>query len=415
LGFGSVIVLFEGHLSYEVPLVNVLQQVLTSQMQGATVLQLADPLTGARGDILINDSRVLVGAQMYEPKAMGYPALKTLCAFALADFRLVQPDAAKANRGDHSLNLDIERILDLIPNLPEDPNHIENPLERIFNNNDSEGFGGPVEPNMARLDPDHASGIFPALPTEVVPAPRTEVWKTLKSGTAAAVSTTSGASLDAAINGQQPVKVPRPDVKTLSERVKEEMPNATVYAPGTNNGSDHRHAKIKYRASNPFKDPKTFVLTGASLFGLLLPRVILPGLAIFLVYQGGTFFYHKYQASHSAAAVPVQPFVHPVSHSNIFPKAKPKVAPAATSAVSSTPAVQETAVPVHHADSSRPRTPPRHEAPKHPTAAASHAKPEAAVKPAPASNEPIPEYKGPSSATGEPTKHRHAYQTVPTE
>ena len=147
-----MLVIFEGHLSYEVPLVDVLRQVLNTQLAGPAVLQLADPMTGARGDILIENGQTLVGAQMYEPKAMGYPALKKLCKFSFADYRLVQPDAAKANRGDHSLNLDIQKIMELIPHLPEDPASIgTDPLERIYSNNVGEKTG-PVTPNLDRLD-----------------------------------------------------------------------------------------------------------------------------------------------------------------------------------------------------------------------------------------------------------------------
>lgn len=409
-------VIFEGHLSYEVPLVSVLEQVMHTQLAGPTVLQLADPMTGARGDILINDCRILVGAQMYEPKAMGYPALRTLCAFGLADYRLVQPDSAKANRGDHSLNLDIDQILPLIPQLPEDPNQISNSLERVFSNTGSMQVV-PSEPDLNRLDPTHASGLFPALSVEVIQRARSESWKPLQ-----------GNGME--ISGVMPA---RPGFQTLSDRAMDEMPDADGNYGHENNG----RAKIKYRASNPFRSPKDFVLTIVSLFGVLLPRVILPALAVVFLYQAGSFMYNKYKSTHATASytAPAPQTRHatqaPAPVKNVFLRAKPK--PAGTTTTTSTPAPTASApppvetpqaAPPRHVEASKPaapkavaRAPVKREPVKHAAAphapATAHAKPEPVAKPA--SNEPIPEYKGPSSATGEAPKHRHAYQTMPTE
>jgi hypothetical protein len=398
-------VLLEGHLSYEQPLVQVLQQILSSARAGATVLQLADPMTGARGDILINDSRVLVGAQMYEPKAMGYPALKTLCAFALADFRLVQPDAAKANRGDHSLNLEIDKMLRFLPELPESPEQIDNPLERIFNNYNH--VAGPVEPRMARLDPMHETNnqmeAAPGLP------PAAEGWRALRRNGS---------------NGQDSTRALRPELQSLADRMMDELPASEVHHPAP---ESERPAKIKYRASNPFKSPSTFFLTIFSLLKILVPRVVLPGLAIFLLYKAGSQYLETHkdlpgfnnnvtntstaQPSHRpAVAAPVK---------TLFPRAKPRVAAPVASVA---PAVEPVVQPVHHGAPEAPhaKQPPTKPAAKHDSLkhSSAHGKAEpapAAVKAAPASNEPIPEYKGPSSATGEPTKHRHAYQTMPSE
>ena len=237
----SLLVIFEGHLSYEVPLVDVLRQVLTTDIAGAAVLQLADPMTGARGDILIENCKTLVGAQMYEPKAMGYPALRKLCEFALADYRLVQPDAAKANRGDHSLNLEIEKIIQLIPHLPEDPASIgTDPLERIFSNNGGDTGSGPVQPNMSRLDPAHASGMFEAVSVEMVQAARAENWRPLPGGKE---------------NGK-PAGRPRSEFQTLSDRVMDELSGSDP-SQAEHEEENGQRSKIKYRASNPFRSPKT--------------------------------------------------------------------------------------------------------------------------------------------------------------
>ena len=400
-------VLLEGHLSYEQPLGQVLQQILSSARGGATVLQLADPMTGARGDILINDSRVLVGAQMYEPKAMGYPALRTLCAFALADYRLVQPDAAKANRGDHSLNLEIDKMLRFLPELPDSPDQIDNPLERVFNNYNH--VAGPVEPRMARLDPMHETNnqIEAALPPQA--APVTEGWRQLRRNGS---------------NGLDSTRPLRPELQSLADRMMDEIPASDVHHPEP---EPERPTKIKYKASNPFKSPSTLFLTIFSLLKILIPRVVLPGLVIFLLYKGGVQYLdaHKDVSAvsnmgstnatqsqhHASAAVPVK---------SLFPRAKPRVAAPAPVV----PVVEPAAQPAHHAapepthakpPASKPAAA-KHDAPKHAAAAHSKAEPApAATKALPASNEPIPEYKGPSNVTGEPTKHRHAYQTMPSE
>jgi hypothetical protein len=409
-----VLVIFEGHLSYEVPLVDVLRQVLNTQLAGPAVLQLADPMTGARGDILIENGQTLVGAQMYEPKAMGYPALKKLCKFSLADYRLVQPDAAKANRGDHSLNLDIQKIMELIPHLPEDPASIgTDPLERIFSNNVGEKTG-PVTPNLDRLDLAHATGDFEAVSVEMVQAARAENWRSLGS--------------DGGGGKTKQPKKPRSEFQTLSERMLDELSGESAPEPEDENG---QRSKIKYRASNPFRDLKTFALTIFSLFKLLLPRVILPALALLFLYQGGTYLYKNYKAQNTAVHEAHHQLVPAPAKNNVFPRAKLHVNSAPATAVvtpaeapAEAPAAVPVAAPVHHVEPVRPPAlrpvAPKHEArhterPAH----AAHVKPAAepvakpVAKPAPAASEPIPEYKGPS-ANGE-VKHRHAYQTVPTE
>ncbi len=401
-----MLVIFEGHLSYEVPLVDVLRQVLETQLTGPTVLQLADPMTGARGDILIENCQTLVGAQMYEPKAMGYPALKKLCEFALADYRLVQPDAAKANRGDHSLNLDIQRIMSLIPHLPEDPATIGDPLERIFNNNGGDLKSVPVSPNMDMLSPANATGGFDALSVEMVQAARAENWRSLSVGGNERERTSSRK---------------RSEFQTLSERMLDELAGNSPPEPEPEDDNGQR-AKIKYRASNPFRDPKTFLLTILSLFKVLLPRVILPALALLFLYQGGTYLYKNYKPqnmdSHEAHHQPVPA----PAKANVFLRARPHVNSAPAAAVVTPAATGEPTV--HRVEPPKPTASrpvaPKHEAkhaerPAHPVAhKPAHAKPaETPPKPAPASNEPIPEYKGPSS--GGEVKHRHAYQTVPTE
>jgi hypothetical protein len=419
-----VLVIFEGHLSYEVPLVDVLRQVLDTRLAGPAVLQLADPMTGARGDILIENCQTLVGAQMYEPKAMGYPALRKLCEFCLADYRLVQPDPAKANRGDHSLNLEIQRVLELIPHLPEDPASIgTDPLERIFSNNGSQEKTGPVTPNLDRLlDPAHATGGFEAVSVEMIQQARAENWHPLA---------TAGGAVEKPPT-RQPKKPARAEFQTLSERMIDELAEST---PGAADGDDEngqRASKIKYKQSNPFRDPKTFVLTIFSLFKLLLPRVILPGLALLFLYQGGTYLYKNYkpqtapvqhEAHHQLVPVPVK--------NNVFQHPKPHVTPAPATAVITPTAPAEP--PVHHVEPVKHPEPVKHSEPVKPQPAlrpvapkpqAKHAehpahaarpKAEAPAKPAaaPASNEPAPEYKGPSSANGGEVKHRHAYQTLP--
>jgi hypothetical protein len=428
-----VLVIFEGHLSYEVPLVDVLRQVLDTRLAGPAVLQLADPMTGARGDILIENCQTLVGAQMYEPKAMGYPALRKLCEFALADYRLVQPDPAKANRGDHSLNLEIKQVMELIPHLPEDPSTVgTDPLERIFSNNGGGEKTGPVTPNLDRLDLAHATGGFEAVSVEMIQAARAENWHPLSGGKTVEKSM------------RQPKKPARAEFQTLSERMVDELAGSPAGAGDSEDENGQHGSKIKYRASNPFRDPKTFVLTIFSLFKLLLPRVILPALILVFLYQGGTYLYKNYKPQNSPVhEAHHQPVPAPVKNT-VFQHAKPHVntAPATAVITPSAPAeppvrhaeppVHHAETPVHHAEPVRPQPPAlRPVAPKPPvkhtevkhterpvhTAARKPAEAAAqpAAKPAPASNEPIPEYKGPSSASGGEVKHRHAYQTLPSE
>jgi hypothetical protein len=274
---------------------------------------------------------------------------------------------------------------------------------------------------MDLLDPARATGGFEAVSVEMIQAARAENWHPLSGGGAAAGALEKPT--------RQPKKPPpRSDYQSLSDRMINELADEHAAAEDDENGQ--RASKIKYKQSNPFRDPKTFVLTIFSLFKLLLPRVILPALFLVFLYQGGTYLYKNYKPQNAAVQHEAhhQPVPVPVKNP-VFQHARPHVNPAPATASVSPPAPVEPSN--HHAEPVRPQpalrpvapkpqvkhteakhTEAKHERPAH-TARPKPAEPVA--KPAPASNEPIPEYKGPSSASGGEVKHRHAYQTLPSE
>lgn len=144
-------VIFEGRLSEQASIKEVLQQVFDQAHPGRTILR----LTAVRGDdftgrILISNGRHVVAASIGENQVLGYPALKGLldrqdCSFALLK---VSPND-NLDLGT-TLNIDLMRIIMLLPDLPDSPAGLfdeKGLLDKLFGDFDEEP-PGPSQPKM---------------------------------------------------------------------------------------------------------------------------------------------------------------------------------------------------------------------------------------------------------------------------
>ncbi len=221
----SLKVLSEGQLSYQFSLANVLKQIALMRQNGAVVLQLADPTSGSRGDILISDGLAVVGAQMYEPRAIGYAALRGLCSFATADYRIVEPDANQAKKGDHSLNIELENVISAMPNLPTDPSVLYSTnqmLDHLFKSGVQPAI--PSAPVVERLNPAHQSN-------DCAPAIRQPSTSAFASGSSSLSSSSSSSSSGFAPDAQ-PTQPPAIYAGSAGAAGHSNAAQAQIYAGG---------------------------------------------------------------------------------------------------------------------------------------------------------------------------------------
>lgn len=144
-------VIFEGRLSQEAGIREVLQQIFDQAHAGRTILR----LTALKGDdfigrILISDGRHIVAASIGENRILGYPALKAImdrfdCSFAL--LRVSPNDNLDLGT---TLNIDLQRIIMLLPNLPDSPAGLfdeKGLLDKLFGDFDDVP-SGPSQPKL---------------------------------------------------------------------------------------------------------------------------------------------------------------------------------------------------------------------------------------------------------------------------
>ncbi len=147
-------VIFEGRLSQEVSIRQVLQQIFDQAHAGRTILRLTalkggDDFTGR---ILLSDGRHIVAASVGENRILGYPALKATldrldCSFAL--LRVSPNDNLDLGT---TLNIDLQRIITLLPNLPDSPAGLfdeKGLLDKLFGDFDDV----PQGPSQPKLGP----------------------------------------------------------------------------------------------------------------------------------------------------------------------------------------------------------------------------------------------------------------------
>ncbi|PWT97517.1 MAG: hypothetical protein C5B53_07945 [Candidatus Melainabacteria bacterium] len=162
-------VIFRGQLSYEVRLSHVLDHVRERQAKGVTLLFLRSSDQAIEGVVSIWNAQFVTSAQVYRSDVSGYPALKQLFTLATGDFAYSRPENQEIEGIDHDLNIELKRLVPLIPFLPEDFGELfdeESLLDNVF---------------TAKLDPAKPSEMKTP---ESEPSPNSEsdqsVWKSFR-------------------------------------------------------------------------------------------------------------------------------------------------------------------------------------------------------------------------------------------
>jgi hypothetical protein len=135
----SDVVDFQGRLSFENRLAAVLERIVERPQEGGiAILRLTDDVSNRTGEIGFLKGKYVCRAVLREKSSgqelcSGYEALRLVCGIASADY--VYLTNSKDFGGDLNLNIDLQSVIKLLPNLPEDRTELQNDefmLNRIF-------------------------------------------------------------------------------------------------------------------------------------------------------------------------------------------------------------------------------------------------------------------------------------------
>jgi len=138
-------VVFEGRLTDEVQLKNVLLKILEKRPSGNLLLRVATTARDCDGKICIVDGRFITAAIIANTRENGYPAVRRLLSIEEGNFACLRPSPDDSLSIPYSLNIELEKVIPLVPNLPESPNGLHDEkslLDKVFGSNAFD----PIEP-----------------------------------------------------------------------------------------------------------------------------------------------------------------------------------------------------------------------------------------------------------------------------
>lgn len=138
-------VVFEGRLTDEVQLKNVLLKILEKRPSGNLLLRVATTARDCDGKICIVDGRFITAAIIANTRENGYPAVRRLLSIEQGNFACLRPSPDDSLSIPYSLNIELEKVIPLIPNLPESANGLHDEkslLDKVFGSNAFD----PIEP-----------------------------------------------------------------------------------------------------------------------------------------------------------------------------------------------------------------------------------------------------------------------------
>ncbi len=115
---------FEGRLSFDLRINNVLERIIELGCPGDSILRLESNNPDFTGNVVIRDGRQILGARIQDQSTQGYEALRKLVAMADGNFKYLSIHAEDYKLPDMSLYLNLNYILFLYPGLPESPSEL---------------------------------------------------------------------------------------------------------------------------------------------------------------------------------------------------------------------------------------------------------------------------------------------------
>lgn len=163
-------VVFEGRLTDEVQLKNVLLKILEKRPSGNLLLRVATTARDCDGKICIVDGRFITAAIIGNTRENGYPAVRRLLSIEQGNFACLRPSPDDSLSIPYSLNIELEKVIPLVPNLPESPNGLHDEkslLDKVFGSNAFD----PIEPKpeIVETQPQNPNASWQLLQPLVAP------------------------------------------------------------------------------------------------------------------------------------------------------------------------------------------------------------------------------------------------------
>lgn len=161
-------VVFEGRLTDDVQLKNVLQKVLEKRPSGNLLLRVATSARDCDGKICIVDGRFITAAIISNTRESGYPAVRKLLSIKDGNFACLRPSSDDSLSIPYSLNIELEKILPLVPDLPESPNGLHDEkslLDKVFGANafDALEERAEIKPQIVDIKPQNPNASWQLL------------------------------------------------------------------------------------------------------------------------------------------------------------------------------------------------------------------------------------------------------------
>lgn len=242
----------------------VLRRVMEGQPEPLSALLLTDEQNGRHGTICISESRYISGAELkdaaYNRISTGYEALKTISELVSANFQYITAPPAFFENTELTLNIEIEKILLCLPNLPKDVSELqssESLLDRVFSH-------------------DEVTAAIPVkIPEPSQPTKKKSTWHSVPVSRAAEVFAEEEA---------EEFEEPKKKYTTMEQRALEELgPPGVQKMRKKKSWMGKLFRRIGYFFYSLYTAP-------AHVFRKLAKPVILPIVAIALVYQAWVLF-----------------------------------------------------------------------------------------------------------------------------
>ena len=118
-----MILISQGHFTFELTLAGLLEDILTRFKDERILLSLSDPAIGIKGDLFIAES-IIFAARVEKPPIEGYAALRNLCQFAGAEFAMSKYERTEPDPARRSICIDLAKVIKSVSSLPVDPSSL---------------------------------------------------------------------------------------------------------------------------------------------------------------------------------------------------------------------------------------------------------------------------------------------------
>lgn len=178
--------IFEGRLSGEEHLKDVLDRITMNEIKGISVLRIAGQFVPQSGRMVFSDCRYIVAAMTKDGMKEGYEAVRTMLSVTMGSYAFIKVDEQDNLDLVANLHIPLDRVIQMLPSLPEDPRALfdeKSLLDRIFTGaNAKDAMNGPVQPRDDMNGPVTQSISIPipvpAPSGTAPPPPKTPVHKT---------------------------------------------------------------------------------------------------------------------------------------------------------------------------------------------------------------------------------------------